>query len=230
MRETMLRDSLRHRSRCRYRDMELRQLCNGHSPRYQSQHFVHHPPPQRPMMKRVTVHPLLVYQPASIIMEQPGIHRHTRHIRVKGRQPKVSGHSPRGEKLLQIVHSHIMGTTMLFVHMGQTVTQRALPHSAPIHRTPPQLSQFQMNVPHVSVQGGHDIFLVQGATARMTVSKLPLRAVATVRAELLHFHQTFYMVRNIIFGQCRRREVTSPGNRRRDRQDGVAERSSIKMS
>ena len=40
----------------------------------------------------------------------------------------------------------------------------------------------------------------------------------------------FRMVRNKIFGQRRRREVTSPGNRRRDRQARVAERSSITMS
>ena len=131
------------------------------------------------------VYLVFMYQPASGIMKQPGVHRHTRHIRAKGRQPKVSGHSPWGK----IVHSHILGTTMLFMQMFQTVTRRALPNSAPFHRAHPQLSQFQMNVHHVSIQGSCDVLLAQGATARMTVSKLPLRPVATVPAELLHFHQ-----------------------------------------
>ena len=142
-------------------------------------------------MEGVTVHPVFVYQPASGIMKQPDVHCHTRHIRAKGCPPKVPGQSPRREKLSQIVHSHILRTTMLFMQMAQTVTQRALPNSAPLHRAPPQLSKFQMNIHHVSIEGGHDLFLTQGAITRLTVSKFPPRPVVTVPAELLHFHQTF---------------------------------------
>ena len=102
--------------------MELCQLCNGHGPSHQGQQLVHHPPPQRRMREGVTVHPVFVYQPASRFMEQPGVHRHTRHIRAKGRPPKVPKHSSRRKKLSQIVHSHILGTTMLFMQNSHTTS------------------------------------------------------------------------------------------------------------
>ena len=124
-------------------------------------------------------------------MKQLEVHRYSRHIRMKGRLPHVPGHSPRREEPAQIIHGHVLGTTMLLMQMAQTVIHRALPHSAPFHQAPPQLPQLQMNVNHVYVQGSHDLFLTQGAKTRLIVTKFPLRSIMRIPAGLFYIHQTF---------------------------------------
>ena len=130
-----------------------RQYCSGgsnvplHRATRDNSLLITPPPPEM----GECAYPVFVHHPASGLMKQPDVHRYSGHIRMKGRLPHVPGHSPRREELAQIIHGHVLGTTMLLMQMAQTVTHRALPHSAPFHQAPPQLSQFQMNVHHVYI-------------------------------------------------------------------------------
>ena len=88
------------------------QLRNGHGPGHQPPETtvcqsLPPPPPERRMGEWVLVHPVFVHHPASGLMKQPDVHRYSRHIRAKSRLPHVPGHSPRREKLAQIIHGHV---------------------------------------------------------------------------------------------------------------------------
>ena len=107
-------------------------------------------------------------------------------VRTKGRLPQVPGHSPRREKLRDVLQSNILRTPMLVLQMSQAVTHGALPNCAPFNRAPPQLFQLQMGIHHVDVQGQYDLLLTDGAKSRSSLPKRPLWSTTSKTTESFH--------------------------------------------
>ena len=71
------------------------QLRDGHGPGHKVKELVDHPSSQRRMRDGVMVDVVPVHQPASGLVNQLGVYRHTRYVRQKGHQPESAGNSPR---------------------------------------------------------------------------------------------------------------------------------------
>ena len=76
--ETLPRDRLHHRPGYRNRQMQMRQLRNGHSPANKINQPSDNPLPQHRMGDGITVDLILVHQLASRIMKELDIHSHDR--------------------------------------------------------------------------------------------------------------------------------------------------------
>ena len=182
------------------------------------------------MGKWVLVDMILVYQMAPGLVEQSGIHSNPRNVRTKGRHPQVPGHSPRMEELWYVLQCDILRTPVLVLQMSQTVTRRALPDSTPFHQAPPQLSQLQMNVDHMDVQGRGDLFLPDRAKSRLNMPKRPLRAMTSKTTEPLHLLRTLSHGPKYSLRPSSVERSNIPGEICHDRQVGDAARFSTRTS
>ena len=94
----------------------------------------------------------------------------------------------------------------------QAVTNGALLNSTPFNRAPPQLSQLQMGIHHVNVQGRCDLHLTYGAKpGALCRNAHSGRRRANRRRRSTSFDR-FCIVLKTAFVHHRRRDVTSWGN------------------
>ena len=143
------------------------------------------PPPERRVRKWVLVHAVPMHQSTSGLMEQTRVYRNARNIKTKGRLPYVPGHRPWRKELRNVLQGEECRTPMFVIQMSQAGTNRALPNSAPLNRAAPQLSQLQMGIYHVNVQGRFDLHLTYGAKPRRIVPKHPFWLMTSTPMEAL---------------------------------------------
>ena len=143
----------------------------------------------------------------------------------------VHGREKLVRNLCDVLQSDILRAPMLILQMFQALTHRTLPNSTPLHRAPPQLSQLQMEVHHVDVQGKCDLLLTDREKSRSIMDR---KAHSGRRRADRRSRSTSFDRRRIIqktaFGHRRGREVISPGEICRERQVGDAARFSTRLS
>ena len=101
-RKTLCRDLNRGHPRRRYRNMQLCEPGNGHSPVHKRHQSWNHPFAECRMRKWVLVHTVLVYQPTPGLMEKAGIYCDARQVRTKSHLSNVPGHRPRRKELRDV--------------------------------------------------------------------------------------------------------------------------------
>ena len=183
--------------------MQMCRLSNSHGLMDEPEELLHHPFVQ----SRVTVDPILVDQPASGLVKQFNIDSHSGHIRPECRMPKVTGNSPWREKLPQILQCQECSTVCVYRTCDPNSPHRFLPYRTTLHRTPPELTEFQMFIHHMSVNNP----CPGGQMPDRPLLNAPSKSCRHAWRRPSISACRLCMVANKAVGQRRRREVTSPG-------------------